>query len=134
MNNPYRALVEGFANAFCTIHNRLPTGLVCLLLEPLQLPQSTMTVDELFARILKVHAGETNASIGCNLEPDPCPNWFWRLERPDRFTITMINFFLVEEMDFSRPNYGNLTPYAEDNPIVTRYHEWRPIRPTLGSY
>jgi hypothetical protein len=99
-------------------------------------PQSRteVTVNELFARILKVHAGETSASIGCMLEPDPCPDWFWRLEWPDRFVLTMINFFLVEEMNFSRANYGNLTPYAEDNAMVTRYHEWRPVPPKLGSY
>jgi len=93
-----------------------------------------MTADILFERILKVHAGETSASTGCNLQPEPCPNWFLRLEWPDRFVLTMIDFFLVEEMDFSPANYANLTPYAEDDPIVTRYHEWRPIPPKLGSY
>jgi hypothetical protein len=93
-----------------------------------------MTVDELFERISKVHAGETNASIGCNLEPDPSPNWLWRLEWPDRFTLSMIDFFLVEEMGFSPANYSDLTPYAEGNPILTRYYEWRSICPELGSY
>ena len=93
-----------------------------------------MTVDELFERILKVHAGDTSASIGCNLDPDPCPNWFGRLEWPDRFTLTMIDFFLVEEMHFSPANYSNLTPDAEGNPILTRYYEWRPRRQELGSY
>ena len=93
-----------------------------------------MTVDELFERISKVHAGETNASIGCHLDPDPCPSWFERLEWPDRFTLTMIDFFLVEEMGFSRANYSNLTPYAEVNPVATRYCQWRPILPELGSY
>src|SRR5208337_678463 len=63
-------------------------------------------------------------SVGCNLDPDPCPNWFRRLEWPDRFTITMIDFFLVEEMRFSRAIYNNLTPY----------YKWRPHRPELGSY
>src|SRR5258708_30425268 len=85
-----------------------------------------MTVDELFERLSKVHAGETSVSIGCNLDPDPCPNWFWRLEWPDRFTLTMIDFFLVREMGFSPANYNNLTLYADGNPIVTRYYEWRP--------
>jgi hypothetical protein len=93
-----------------------------------------MTVDELFERIVKVHAGETSASIDCNLDPDPCPNWFERLEWTDRFTLTMIDFFLVAEMGFSPANYNNLTPYAESNPIVARYNEWRPVRPELGSY
>ena len=93
-----------------------------------------MTLDVLFERILKVHAGETSASDGCNRQPDPCPNWFWRLEWPDRFVLTMVDFFLVDEMDFSPANYANLTPYAEDDPIATRYHEWRPIPPKLGSY
>jgi hypothetical protein len=93
-----------------------------------------MTVDDLFERILKVHMGDTSASIGCNLDPDPCPNWFWRLEWPDRFTITMIDFFLVEEMGFSPAIYNNLTPYAEVNPVAARYYEWRPLRPELGSY
>ena len=93
-----------------------------------------MTADILFERILKVHAGETSASTGCNLQPEPCPNWFLRLEWPDRFVLTMVDFFLVDEMDFSPANYANLTPYAEDDPIVTRYHEWRPIPPKLGSY
>jgi hypothetical protein len=46
----------------------------------------------------------------------------------------MIDFFLVAEMAFSPTNYNNLTPYAEDNPIVSRYCEWRPLRPELGSY
>jgi len=46
----------------------------------------------------------------------------------------MIDFFLVKEMGFSPANYNNLTPYAEGNPIVTRYYEWRPFRPELGSY
>jgi hypothetical protein len=90
-----------------------------------------MTVDELFERLSKVHAGETSASIGCNLDPDPCPSWFSRLEWRDRFTLTMIDFFLVEEMGFSPANYNNLTPYTENNPIVARYYEWRPIRPEL---
>jgi hypothetical protein len=93
-----------------------------------------MTVDELFERIVKVHAGETSASIDCNLDPDPCPNWFERLEWPDRFTLMMIDYFLVAEMGFSPANYNNLTPYAESNPIVARYNEWRPVRPELGSY
>jgi len=90
-----------------------------------------MTVDELFERLSKVHAGETSASIGCNLDPDPCPSWFSRLEWRDRFTLTMIDFFLVEDMGFSPANYNNLTPYTENNPIVARYYEWRPIRPEL---
>jgi hypothetical protein len=93
-----------------------------------------MTVDELFERIFKVHAGETSASSGCNRDPDPCPDWFSRLEWPDRFTLTMIDYFLVEEMGFSPANYNNLTPYAEGNPTLTRYYEWRPLRPELGSY
>jgi hypothetical protein len=93
-----------------------------------------MTVDELFERILKVHAGETSASIDCNLDPNPCPNWFERLEWTDRFTLTMIDFFLVAEMGFSPANYNNLTPYAESNPIAARYNKWRPVRPELGSY
>jgi hypothetical protein len=93
-----------------------------------------MTVDDLFERILKVHAGDTSASFGCNLDPDPCPNWFWHLAWPDRFTLTMIDFFLLEVMGFSQANYNNLTPYAEGNPIVTRYYKWRHYRPELGSY
>ena|ERR1700730_3295561 len=93
-----------------------------------------MTVDELFERISQVHAGETSASIDCNRDPDPCPNWFSRLEWPDRFTLTMIDFFLVEEMGFSPASYNNLTPYAEGDPIMTRYYQWRPVRPELGSY
>ncbi len=93
-----------------------------------------MTVDELFERILSVHAGETSASIGCHLEPNPCPNWLWRLEWPDRYTLGMIDFFLVEEMGFTPANYNDLTPYAESNPILTRYDEWRPLRRELGSY
>jgi len=93
-----------------------------------------MTVDELFERIARVHAGETTASLDCNLEPDPCPNWLWRLEWPDRFTLSMIDFFLVKEMGFSRANYNDLTPYAEGNALLARYYEWRPIRPELGSY
>ena len=93
-----------------------------------------MTVDELFERILEVHAGETSASIGYNLEPAPCPNWFWRLEWQDRYTLTMIDYFLVEAMGFIPAKYNNLTPYAESNPIATRYCEWRPLRPELGSY
>jgi hypothetical protein len=93
-----------------------------------------MTVDELFERISKVQAGETSASTGCNLDPDPCPNWLWRLEWPDRFTITMIDFFLFEEMGFSPANYNNLTPYTEGSHIVARYYEWRPVRPELRSY
>jgi hypothetical protein len=97
-------------------------------------PEKYMTVDELFERISQVHAGETSASVGCNLDPEPCPDWFWRLEWPDRFTITMIDFFLVEEMGFSPANYNNLTPYADGNPITTRYYQWRPLRPALGSY
>jgi hypothetical protein len=93
-----------------------------------------MTVDELFERISKVHLGETSASIGCHLEPDPCPNWFGRLEWEDRYTLTMIDFFFYEKMGFSRAKYNNLTPYAEGEPIATRYYQWRPIRPELGSY
>ena len=93
-----------------------------------------MTVDELFERILKVHSGETGASIGYHLDPAPCPNWFWRLEWQDRYTLTMIDFFLVQEMGFVPANYNNLTTYAEDNPNVTRYCEWRPLRQELGSY
>ena len=93
-----------------------------------------MTADVLFERILKVHAGETSASDGCNLQPDPCPDWFRRLERPDRFVLTMIDFFLVDGLDFSPANYANLTPYSEDAPMVTRYREWRPIARKLGSY
>jgi hypothetical protein len=93
-----------------------------------------MTLDELFERIVKVHAGDTRASTDCNLDPDPCPNWFERLEWTDRFTLTMIDYFLVAEMGFSPANYNNLTPYAESNPIVARYNEWRPVRPELGSY
>jgi hypothetical protein len=85
-----------------------------------------MTVDELFERIFKVHGGDTSASIDCNLDPDPCPNWFERLEWPDRFTLMMIDYFLVAEMGFSPANYNNLTPYAESNPIVARYNECRP--------
>ena len=93
-----------------------------------------MSVDELFERISKVHSGETQASVGCNLEPDPCSNWLWRLEWPDRFTLSMVDFFLVGEMGFSPAIYGDLTPYAEGNPIQTRYCEWRPLRTELGSY
>lgn len=93
-----------------------------------------MTVDELFERVSKVHAGETTASVDCNLDPEPCPSWFWRLEWADRFTLTMIDFFLVQEMDFSQADYNNLTPYAEGDPIATRYYQWRPLRPELGSY
>ena len=93
-----------------------------------------MTVDELFERISKVHAGETDASVGYSLEPDPCPNWLWRLEWPDRFTLGMIDFFFVTEMGFSPANYNDLTPYAEDNALPARYCEWRPVRPALGSY
>src|ERR1700730_3918282 len=93
-----------------------------------------MTVDELFERISKVHVGETDASIGCNLEPEPCPNWFWRLEWEDRYTLTMIDFFFVEEMGFNRANYNNLTPYAEGDPIATRYYKCRHLRRELGSY
>jgi len=93
-----------------------------------------MTLDELFERISKVHSGEISASIGCNLDPEPCPNWFARLEWTDRFILTMIDFFLVQEMSFSAAKYNNLTPYAEANPIATRYHEWRPNCPELGSY
>jgi hypothetical protein len=93
-----------------------------------------MTVDELFERISQVHAGETSAAVGCSLDPDPCPNWLGRLEWPDRLTITMIDFFLVEEMGFSPAHYSNLTPYADGNPTMTRYYEWRPVRPELGSY
>jgi hypothetical protein len=95
---------------------------------------TNMTVDELFERLSKVHAGDPSASIGYNIDPDPCPKWFWRLEWPDRFTVTMIDFFLVEEMRFSRAIYNNLTPYAEGDPIGTRYYEWRPYCPVLGSY
>ena len=93
-----------------------------------------MTVDELFERISKVHFGETSASIGCNLEPDPCPNWFWRLEWEDRYTLTMIDFFFYKKMGFSQAQYNNLTPYAEGELIATRYCKWRPLRPELGSY
>jgi hypothetical protein len=93
-----------------------------------------MSVDELFERISKVHSGETQVSVGCNLEPNPCPNWLWRLEWPDRFTLSMVDFFLVGEMGFSPAIYGDLTPYAEGNPIQTRYCEWRPLRTELGSY
>jgi hypothetical protein len=93
-----------------------------------------MTVEELFERILRVHAGDTSASSGCNLEPDPCPNWFWRLEWLDRFTLTMIDFFLVEEMGFSPARYNNLTPYADGDPVPTRFYKWRPYCPELGSY
>jgi hypothetical protein len=93
-----------------------------------------MTVDELFERISKVHEGETSASLGCNLEPDPCPAWFSRLEWPDRFTLTMMDFFLVAEMGFSPASYNDLTPYAEDSLTVARYCVWRPLRPELGSY
>jgi len=116
------------------IHHQLPTDLCVSFTGIITAPQSTMTVDELFEQILKVHAGETSASSGCNLEPNPCPTWLWRLELPDRFALTMINFFLVQELHFNPPNYGNLTPYAEDDPIVTRYHKWRPIPAKLGSY
>jgi hypothetical protein len=94
----------------------------------------SMTVDDLFERISKVHLGETNVSIGCSLEPNPCPNWLWRLEWSDRFTLGMIDFFLVEEMGFSPASYNDLTPYAESTSILTRYYEWRPLRPELGSY
>jgi hypothetical protein len=93
-----------------------------------------MTVDELFERISKVHVGETSASVGCNLDPDPCPDWFWRLEWTDRFTLMMIDFFFVEEMGFCQAKYNNLTPYAEGDPSTTRYYQWRPLRPELGSY
>jgi hypothetical protein len=93
-----------------------------------------MTVDDLFERILKVHAGETCASIGYILEPNPGPNWLSRLEWPDRFTLSMIDFFLVEGMGFSPAIYNDLTPYTEDNHILTRYYKWRPLRPELGSY
>jgi hypothetical protein len=93
-----------------------------------------MTVDELFERLLKVHAGETSASVGCNLDPDPCPSWFNRLEWMDRYTLTMLDYFHVAEMAFNQAIYNNLTPYAEDNPIATRYSLWRPIRQELGSY
>jgi hypothetical protein len=93
-----------------------------------------MTVDELFERISKVHAGETDASVGYSLEPAPCPNWLWRLEWSDRLTLSMIDFFFVTEMGFSPANYNDLTPYAEDNSLPSRYCEWRPIRPELGNY
>jgi len=93
-----------------------------------------MTVDELFERISKVQNGETDASVGYSLEPDPYPSWLWRLEWLDRFTLAMIDFFFVEEMGFGPANYNDLTPYAEGNPLPTRYCEWRPIRPELGSY
>jgi hypothetical protein len=93
-----------------------------------------VTVDQLFERIAKVHAGETSASIGCHLEPNPSPHWLWRLEWPDRFTLSMIDFFLVEEMSFSPANYNDLTPYAGGSPNLTRYYKWRPLRPELGSY
>ena len=46
----------------------------------------------------------------------------------------MIDFFLVTEMGFSPANYKDLTPYAEDNALPTRYCGWRPIRPELGNY
>jgi hypothetical protein len=92
------------------------------------------TVDELFDRLLKVYAGETDAAVGCHLQPDPCPNWLWRLEWLDRLTLTMIDFYLVKEMYFSPANYNNLTPYAEGNSIAARYDAWRPGRPELGSY
>jgi hypothetical protein len=93
-----------------------------------------MKLDDLFDRIFKVHAGDTSASTGCNLDPDPCPDWFSRLEWLDRFTLTMIDFFLVEEMGFSPAQYNNLTPYADGNPTLTRYYKWRPYCPELGSY
>jgi hypothetical protein len=93
-----------------------------------------MTLDDLFERIFKVHAGDTGASTGCNLDPDPCPDWFSRLEWLDRFTLTMIDFFLVEEMGFSPAHYNNLTPYADGNPTLTRYYKWRPYCPELGTY
>ena len=95
---------------------------------------TSVTVDDLFERILKVHAGDAGASVGCNLEPDYCPDWFWRLEWSDRFTLTMINFFLVEEMGLSPASYNDLTPYADGNSSATRYYKWRPYRPELGSY
>jgi hypothetical protein len=93
-----------------------------------------MTVEELFERISKVHAGETSASTDCHLDPEPTPNWLWRLEWTDRFTLSMIDFFFVSEMSFSPANYNNLTPYAEGNPALTRYNQWRPLFPELGSY
>jgi hypothetical protein len=93
-----------------------------------------MTVDELFERISKVHAGETEASVGYSLEPNPSPNWLWRLEWPDRFTLGMIDFFFVTEMGFNPANYNDLTPYAENNSLPNRYCEWRPIRQGLGNY
>ena len=93
-----------------------------------------MTVDNLFERILQVHAGDSGACTGCSLDPDPCPDWFWRLEWPDRFTLTMINFFLVEEMGLSPGDCNNLTPDADGDPSMTRYYKWRPYRPGLGSY
>jgi hypothetical protein len=93
-----------------------------------------MTVDELFERISKVHQGETSASLGCTLDPDPCPGWFSRLEWPDRFTLTMMDFFLVAETGFRPASYNDLTPYAEEDLTAARYREWRPNRPELGSY
>ena len=93
-----------------------------------------MTVDELFERISKVHVGETDVSAGYSLEPDPCPNWLWRLEWSDRLTLGMLDFFFVAEMGFSPANYYDLTPYAEDNPLPARYCKWRPTRSELGSY
>jgi hypothetical protein len=92
-----------------------------------------MTIDALFERMSKVLTGEASAGTGCN-ELNPCPPWFRRLELPDRLALTMINSFLVAEMHFSRADYGDLTPEAEKDPIQTRYREWRPIRPKLGSY
>jgi hypothetical protein len=97
--------------------------------------RSIMTVNELFERIQRVHAGETGASVGYNLELDPCPSWLLRLEWPDRFSLTMINFFLVKELRLRPAICCNPPQYAEeDNPIVTRYHRWRPNSGALGSY
>jgi hypothetical protein len=46
----------------------------------------------------------------------------------------MMDFFLVAETGFSPASYNDLTPYAEENLTVSRYREWRPLRPELGSY
>ena len=93
-----------------------------------------MTIDAVFERMSKVLTGEASVCNSCNLELHPCPPWFRRLELPDRLALTMINSFLVAEMHFSRADYGDLTPGAEEAPIVTRYRKWRPVRPKLGSY
>ena len=93
-----------------------------------------MTADELFEQISKLHAGEISASVGYDLEPNPCPSWLWRLEWMDRCTLSMIDFYLVKEQGLSPAIYSNLTPYAEENTIATHYNKWRPLRPELGSY